>query len=140
VVAFGRCPFCNDLASVSCRLDGILHPVLQCDATGKVFSVVFEMPKPGPGALRPLDEPHHRKFAQPEVWAAGSMEYVQQFPACVIRSQCPFCSASVKVVDAVAGDLGHAIKCESTGKVFNVYFPECVDDISAPRANLLGHA
>ena len=124
VLVFARCPFCDQLASTERCSDGILHPVLQCDVTGRLFSVVFETPKRGYGGMQPLPEPRHRRFRWPDVsmpaidaWAEAPLQ------GYTIRAQCPFCGGSAPVAIERGGDLGPAIRCEGTGKTFGVYFP-----------------
>jgi transcription elongation factor Elf1 len=138
VVVFGRCPYCASLTSVECRLDGLLHPVLQCAGTGNTFSVIFEMPKRGTPGMQPLLEFRHPLVALPEVEVAASS--LNALLGYVIRAQCPYCDKPAQVLNEKGGELTPIIKCESTGKAFSVYFPELRRDLNNAGRTLTGHA
>lgn len=139
-VIFARCPFCDELTSVEYPSDCSLRPVLHCDVTGKLFSVVCDEARRGYGGMQPLSESRHPRFQYSEsnvaaTFTAAPLGYV-------IRADCPYCGGSVQVLneDGWGSALMPQIRCEGAGKTFGVYFPEIRADLERDARNPTGRA
>lgn len=138
-VIFGRCPFCDELTSVEYPSDSSLRPVLHCDVTGKLFSVVCDEAKRGYGGMQLLSESRHPRFPQPEDEVAATQ--IQAPRGYVVRTQCPYCGQAVQVLNERGwGAHSPIIKCEGTGKTFGVYFPDLLADLERDAGNQTGRA